>query len=504
MASFSSSPSSVDALINSAFLHEMQRIKDDLLYFIQHYVKIEDKSNSDGQIIVPFILWDAQKKALFSIDQHKFNIVLKARQLGLTWLCLAYAAHFMMVHPGSLVIALSRTEKEAKELARRLGNVIFANMPQLVDQKGSHGRFMLRSKSLLVELVDPLGRVSSFSVFTSSKGAGRSFSADLLFIDEWAFQQWAEEIWASALPTINRPGGGKVIGISTIERGSLFEQLWTEDNQFNKIFIPWDADPSRDLLWYQQTKSVIGDLIFAEYPASPEEALLVPGGAFFPEFKEEIHCKPYSPMDNSLKFVSFDYGLDALAVLWYEMDSDGFVQVYRELYTSDLAVRDAAQAVISANNGDKISKWFAPPDLWNRNRDSGRSTAAVFRACGIPLTKTDNRLEQGWLNVKDYLRVFQVLNPLSSEVMFKSTLTIDPFACPNLVRCLKKIQKDKLRPNIAAHDPHELTHLPDSLRAFCQGRPKPLVVKPKTQKYAFDDFLKPAKNHFLGEEVDII
>ena len=46
-------------------------------------------------------------------------------------------------------------------------------------------------------------------------------------------------------------------------------------------------------------------------------------------------------------------------------------------------------------------------------------------------------------------------------------------AAPNLLRCLKAIQKDEKRPNDAANEPHELTHLPDSLRAFCAGRPLP-------------------------------
>ena len=56
------------------------------------------------------------------------------------------------------------------------------------------------------------------------------------------------------------------------------------------------------------------------------------------------------------------------------------------------------------------------------------------------------------------------LEPIEGE---KSKLTILDGAAPNLYKSLTKIQKDKNRPNVYAKDPHDLTHDPDSLRAFC-------------------------------------
>lgn len=479
-----------EQLLAWAVEREIEKVKADPVYFAERYVKIEDKGSESGEIIVPFKLWQAQKDALLSMDSHKFNIILKARQLGLSWLCLSYVARYMLINPGCLVIALSRSEKEAKELVRRLGSVIFGYMPELVNETGERGRYGVGVKALDVKLTAPNGMVSVFSAFSSGKGAGRSFTADILFLDEWAFQQFAEEIWASAFPTINRPNGGKVIGISTIERGTLFEELWTTENNFNKMFIPWYADPRRTEEWYEETKSVLGDSIMAEYPATPEEALTIPGGSFFPEFREEVHCKPYADRGGT-RFVSFDYGFDGLAVLWYELSSDGRVQVYRELYETDMDHTEAIRAVKKANCGEKIKKWFAPPDMWNRRLDTGKTTAAVFKAAGIPFTRTSNVLEQGWLNVHDWLHVYEVPDHDTREMRLESMMTIDPEACPNLVRCLKKIQKDKHRPNITAHDPHELTHLPDSLRAFCQGRPKADVPQAAEEHGDFDKWLKP-------------
>ena len=87
----------------------------------------------------------------------------------------------------------------------------------------------------------------------------------MLILDEWAFQTNAREIWLSTYPTINRPTGGKVIGLSTIERGTLFEELYTESNNFNKIFLPWNADPS-EIAGTSAQKSDLGALVMQEYP----------------------------------------------------------------------------------------------------------------------------------------------------------------------------------------------------------------------------------------------
>ena len=68
------------------------------------------------------------------------------------------------------------------------------------------------------------------------------FTANLIILDEWAFQQYAEEIWTSGFPTVNRPGGGQVIGLSTMRLGTLFARLWQEGDAFHRIFLPWDTE----------------------------------------------------------------------------------------------------------------------------------------------------------------------------------------------------------------------------------------------------------------------
>jgi hypothetical protein len=79
-------------------------------YFVEKYCHIEDKEAAE--IIVPFDLWNEQRRVLLSIHENRMNIILKARQLGVTWLVLAYAAHMLLTKRGSLILrCLGRKRK---------------------------------------------------------------------------------------------------------------------------------------------------------------------------------------------------------------------------------------------------------------------------------------------------------------------------------------------------------------------------------------------------------
>ena len=336
-------------ILRRAWENEIAYCREHVEYFVDTYGHIEDKDSPE--VIVPFRMWKEQREALRSMHEHRLNIILKARQLGITWLALNYAAWMLVTMQGCTVVALSKTEEDGKELIRRIC-VILEAMPELVRRDEWYGA-RLDSAAMTATLTFPNGLTSTIKAFPAAPGAGRSFTANLVILDEWAFQQYAREIWGAAYPTINRPTGGKVIGLSTIKRGSLFEELWVgEGNGFNKIFIPWNADPRRTQEWYEQTRNAIGeDLLMAEYPATPEEALTVPGGAFFPEVKDAIHLTDRPPQEPIQRYISIDYGLDALAAIWYAIELSGRVTVYRELYRSGLIVHDAAQAIIAATQG---------------------------------------------------------------------------------------------------------------------------------------------------------
>ena len=111
---------------------------------------------------------------------------------------------------------------------------------------------------------------------------------------------------------------------------------------------------------------------------------------------------------------------------------------------------------------EEIFCTFAPPDMWNRQRDTGRSAAEIFAAYGVPLYKVSNDRVQGWWELKDWLKV-RTETGKPRIVIFET--------CANLIRTLPLCQHDEKNPDDVAKDPHEVTHAPDALRYFVSGQP---------------------------------
>lgn len=484
--------SKIDGMDKYALMHlfrdlEYEHCRNDVAYYVRHYCVYEDKDAEE--IIQPFDMWPMQEEALQSIHKNRLNIILKARQLGFTWLTISYASWVLLLRPGRTVIGLSRTEDEAIELVRRL-ETEFTNMPSLIrnkkDAKGWKG-ITFDKKAMSLTVIHEDGPVSEFKAFPSAPGSVRSFTADLVIFDEWAYQQWAEEIWASAFPTINRPTGGKFIGLSTNKRGSLFENKFTDkDNKFNKIFIPWYADPRRDEAWYEATRIEMGGDITQEYPATIEEALSVAGGAYFPEITRKSIITKEELKGVTRKYVAFDYGFDMFACYWIQIDNNYHAQIYREYYESNLNAMQAADIVRDLSSGEHIEMFLAPPDLWNRQAATGKSTADVFYEHGVSLVKVDNNLFNGCMRMKEWVY---------HEEDGQSRLTILNDCAPNLYDSITKIQKDDKKPNVYAKKPHNLTHAVDGIRYFCVWWTLPAdVVSNKAQKKWTEDMWEDYKN----------
>ena len=192
-------------------------------------------------------------------------------------------------------------------------------------------------------------------------------------------------------------------------------------------------------------------------------------GQYFTEWDERVHtCAPFAIPAHWRRYFTMDYGLDMLAGYCIAVDEDGWAWVYRELYRSGLIISQAAEAILQMTAGECIDCWFAPPDLYNRRQDTGRSAAEIFADHSIPLTRAQNDRVAGWLDLKEWLR------PVGDGGEKKAALTVF-FNCSELVRCLPLLQFDSHRRGDVAGEPHELTHAPDAIRYFVAGRPVPAL-----------------------------
>lgn len=181
-------------------------------------------------------------------------------------------------------------------------------------------------------------------------------------------------------------------------------------------------------------------------------------GQYFSEFRAEDHViDPFPIPAEWRRYRAIDYGLDMLACVFVAVDSTGCAYVYKETGGSNLSIGVAAKQVTDfTEREEKIYCTLAPPDLWNRSQETGKSKALLFDEGGLVLTKSNNDREAGWLSIKEMLR-----KDVNGEPRLKIFSN-----CRELIKCLPALIIDEKKPTDCSTEPHEFTHFPDALRYF--------------------------------------
>ena len=192
-------------------------------------------------------------------------------------------------------------------------------------------------------------------------------------------------------------------------------------------------------------------------------------GQYFTEFDKNRHTvPPFEIPKGWRRYRTIDYGLDRLACLWIATSPDGMSYVYREFCESNLTISQAAAGIRERTpEGEEIYATLAPPDLWHRSQETGKSKATLFSEFGINFTKTSNDRECGWLAIKELL----IAGEGGRGIRFFQS-------CTEIIKCLPALTVDKIRPTDCATEPHEITHAPDALRGFAIFYSRPAEVMP--------------------------
>lgn len=195
-------------------------------------------------------------------------------------------------------------------------------------------------------------------------------------------------------------------------------------------------------------------------------------GQFFGEFDRSIHViEPQKLPEKYLLYRSLDYGLDMLACYFFVVDERGEVYVVSEIHEKDLIVSEAAAKIkertVALGWTEKdIELTLAPGDLWNRQTQTGRSAADMFYDNGITLTEVSRDRVNGWLTVKELMKVYDKRDEITGNPVKKSKLHIFNI-CRNLIANIPLAQYDEKKVNDMATEPHNITHSLDALRYFC-------------------------------------
>lgn len=227
--------------------------------------------------IAPFALWPAQQQALATMERERLLVILKARQLGISWLACGFALYLACSQPGAPILVYSQGQREANELIRRT-RFLYDHLDKSI------------SRPALVK--DNIGLLawangSRMHSLAATRKAGRSFTAALAILDEWAFMAWPSETLAAVKPTID--AGGKLFIISSADgSGTAYHQFWQAakrgQNGYMSVFLPWSARPDRGPDWRDQKLHESGGdtgSVYREYPANPIEAFANAAGLVY-------------------------------------------------------------------------------------------------------------------------------------------------------------------------------------------------------------------------------
>jgi phage terminase large subunit len=295
---------------------------------------------------------------------------------------------------------------------------------------------------------------------------------DWIFLDEATqFTEYEFRTLGACLRGVNdipkrmyltcNPGG---VGHQWVKRLFVSREYTENENPSDYLFIPATVDDNTALSDeakrdYIASLDLLPEDIRAAHRYGDWDAM---AGQYFSEFRREVHvCKPFLLPKEWPRYRAFDYGLDMFACYWVAIDFEGRAWFYREYCESGLIVSDAAAAMRNLTPADEFVQYtIAPPDMWSTQKDSGRTMAEVFTQNGIGLVRASNSRVQGWMLVKEALKLRQDKKP--------GLMVFD--CCDRLIRDLPSLQHDDKNPSDCAKEPHDITHAPDACRYFCAFR----------------------------------
>ena len=225
---------------------EVIRCGKDPVYFINNYCKISHPMLG----LIPFKLYDYQEDLIGDFNDYRFNVILKARQLGISTITAGYVVWMMLFHRDKNVLVMATKFSTAGNLVKKV-KAIIKHLPEWI-----------RISQVVVDnrTSFELGNGSQIKASSTSGDAGRSEALSLLVIDEAAHVEGLEELWTGLYPTIST--GGRCIALSTPNGvGGWFYKTYVDSearrNDFHPTKLLWDTHPDRDQTWFEnETKNM--------------------------------------------------------------------------------------------------------------------------------------------------------------------------------------------------------------------------------------------------------
>ena len=223
---------------------EVMKCLEDPKYFIEHYLKIVTIDKG----LVPFEMYDFQRKMVDTFHDNRFTICKLPRQSGKSTIIVSYLLHYVLFNDNVNVAILANKSSTARDLLGRL-QLAYEYLPKWMQQgvlNWNKGSLELENGSRIVAA-------------STSSSAVRGSTFNIIFLDEFAYvpNNIAEEFFSSVYPTISSGKSSKVMIVSTPHGMNMFYKMWMDAVNKKSTFVPvevhWSEVPGRDEAWKEQT-----------------------------------------------------------------------------------------------------------------------------------------------------------------------------------------------------------------------------------------------------------
>ncbi len=266
----------------------------DVRVFARH-CRIADAHGRD--VAFADVGWPWQFALLWLWSTTRLSVVLKARQLGVSWLAAMFALWTAIAKPGQAVLLISRGQNDAEKLLAKVA-YLYERLP------------VWKPKAIVNARTISFANGSDIEAMPATEDAGRGRTANLVVLDEHAHQPFARRILAAVLPAAS---AGRILSISSGNgTGALHSKLFLDakdgqpllvtnlgdgtplplritrtvgPNGWRAMFLPYDAHPDHDAAWREEerrTMASLSDAMFTqEHPRDDTEAIVAIGSPIF-------------------------------------------------------------------------------------------------------------------------------------------------------------------------------------------------------------------------------
>lgn len=353
----------------------------------------------------PFILWPKQRQfAHFLEDMYirsqlgeKINIAVdKPRAVGVTWEVMIWLFWHYLFHDFTARIG---SRKEAYVDMRGEQDTLFAKIDYQLERIpswliGYHARPSMICKPGNTD------NTNSISGESANPNFGRGGRKNVVMFDEFGFWDWAKSSWESSGETSNF----RIAVSSPPETGPDSHHYKLLNKQAGRVYtfdFDWSDDPRRDQKWLEEARATKSDEemareIFKSYEGTTK-------GKVYAISLRHARLTNVTYDSRLPLFVSWDFGLDAVAMIWWQKDfamnevrmidcytnSDQDIGFYIPFVTGEIASGQYEYKEYELDLIEKHKMWsrtithFGDPDVRKRNLINKESTKDFLRKRGI-------------------------------------------------------------------------------------------------------------------------